>query len=121
VDAVGVVGLGLMGGALAERFLRGGLRVVGSDLRDECRQRLAALGGEPKESAREVFAAARVVVLSLPNSEVVAAVIEEVRDLLPGVRVIDTTTGNPDATAELGRRLAEAGAEYASRPGRARS
>jgi 3-hydroxyisobutyrate dehydrogenase-like beta-hydroxyacid dehydrogenase len=112
VDAVGVVGLGLMGGALAERFLRGGLRAVGFDLREECRRQLAELGGEPRGSAREVFAAARVVVLSLPNSDIVAGVIEEVRDLLPGVRVIDTTTGDPDATAELGRRLAELGAEY---------
>ena len=57
VERVGVIGLGLMGGALAERFLAGGLRVVGFDLREECRQRLAELGGEPVASAREVFAA----------------------------------------------------------------
>src|SRR5215213_9832673 len=100
-----------MGGALAERFLAGGLRVVGYDVRAECRDRLAGLGGEPVDSARDLFAAARVVVLSLPDSRVVAAVLGEAGDLV-GSRVIDTTTGDPDTTAELGGRLAERGVEY---------
>ena len=34
MEAIGVIGLGLMGNALAERLRRGGLRVVGFDLRD---------------------------------------------------------------------------------------
>lgn len=112
MQTVGVIGLGLMGGALAGRFLGGGLRVVGYDARDDARQRLAGLGGEPKASVREVFAAARLVVLSLPNSDVVADVVNQVRDLLPGARIIDTSTGEPDATAELGWTLAGQGAEY---------
>src|SRR5688572_623805 len=99
-----------MGGALAGRLLGGGLRVVGYDPLEECRGRLADLGGEPLPSAREVFAAAPVVVLSLPTSDVVAEVMQEVWDLLPGRRIVDTTTGDPDRTADLGRRLADAGA-----------
>jgi 3-hydroxyisobutyrate dehydrogenase-like beta-hydroxyacid dehydrogenase len=101
-----------MGGELAGRFLAGGLRVVGYDLRDECRQRLADLGGKPVGSVREVFSAARTVVLSLPNSEVVAGVVAEAADLLPGAGIIDTTTGDPDATAALGDRLAVGGTGY---------
>ncbi len=112
MELVGVIGLGLMGGVLAERFRAAGLRIVGFDPREECRARLAELGGEPKASAREVFAASRVVVLSLPNSTVVAAVLAEVADLLPGATVIDTTTGDPDATAALGAKLAALGAAY---------
>jgi 3-hydroxyisobutyrate dehydrogenase-like beta-hydroxyacid dehydrogenase len=111
VRTVGVIGLGLMGSALAERFLAGGLRIIGYDVRTECRDRLAGLGGDPVGSARDVFAASRVVVLSLPDSDVVAAVLGEMGDLT-GLRVIDTTTGDPDATAELGRRLADRGVEY---------
>jgi 3-hydroxyisobutyrate dehydrogenase-like beta-hydroxyacid dehydrogenase len=112
VDTVGVVGLGLMGGALAERFRAGGLRVVGYDPRDECRQHLADMSGEPVASARDVFAATRLVVLSLPNSDIVAEVVRETGESVTGTTVVDTTTGDPDATAELGRRLMEAGAEY---------
>lgn len=111
MQTVGLIGLGLMGGALAERFLGGGLRVVGYDLRDNARRHLAHLGGEAAQSAREVCTA-RLVVLSLPNSDAVAAVVAESRDLLPGACVVDTTTGDPDATAELGRDLARHGVEY---------
>lgn len=112
MDTVGVVGLGLMGGALAGRFLGGGRRVVGADPRDECRQRLAAAGGEVAPSSRAVFEAAGTVVLSLPNSEVVTAVLAEAADLLPGATVIDTTTGDPDAMAAAGERLWAAGTDY---------
>jgi 3-hydroxyisobutyrate dehydrogenase-like beta-hydroxyacid dehydrogenase len=112
VQSVGVIGLGLMGSALAERFLAGGLRVPGFDPRAECRQQLSLAGGEPVESVRDVFAATRLVMLSLPNSEVVGEVVREAGELVAGATIIDTTTGDPDTTAELGRRLAEAGAEY---------
>jgi 3-hydroxyisobutyrate dehydrogenase-like beta-hydroxyacid dehydrogenase len=112
VDSVGVIGLGLMGHALAGRLIAGGRRVVGFDVREECRRGFVELGGEPKVSARDVFAEARVIVLSLPNSDVVAQVVEDVGGLARGSRIIDTTTGDPDASAALGRRLAELGCEY---------
>lgn len=112
MTAIGVIGLGLMGGALAQRFRAGGLRVIGSDPQGEARQRLVEMGGEPVKSARVVFAGTRTVVLSLPNSAVVREVLAEVRDLLPGATVIDTTTGDPSVTEALGEQCAEAGAEY---------
>lgn len=108
--AVGVVGLGLMGGALAGRLRADGRRVVGFDLRAECRDKLVP--GEAAASVRAVFAAARVVVLSLPDSAAVAAVLADAADLLAGATVVDTTTGDPDASAAAGERLAAAGAEY---------
>ncbi|MFO0796429.1 MAG: NAD(P)-dependent oxidoreductase [Gemmataceae bacterium] len=109
MNTVGVVGLGLLGGALAGR-LRAAHRVVGYDLRAECRDKLAP--DEIAASARAVFAAARVVVLSLPDSAAVAAVLADAADLLPGATVIDTSTGDPDASAVTGERLAALGAEY---------
>lgn len=112
MDTVGLVGLGLMGGALAVRFRAAGLRVVGFDLREECRHRLAELGGEPVASVRDVFAATRTVALSLPNSDAVADVLGHVEDLLRGATVIDTTTGDPGAAATTGERLASLGADY---------
>jgi 3-hydroxyisobutyrate dehydrogenase-like beta-hydroxyacid dehydrogenase len=112
VDRVGVVGLGLMGSALAARFLAGGLRVVGFDPRAECRDQLVAHGGDSAASAREVFVACRAVVLSLPNSDVVSEVLLEAGDAVAGVTVIDTTTGDPRATEQIGQRLAGQGADY---------
>jgi 3-hydroxyisobutyrate dehydrogenase-like beta-hydroxyacid dehydrogenase len=112
VEAVGVIGLGLMGSALAERLFAGGRRVVGYDLRDAARDKLGALGGEPRASVGEVFASARVVILSLPDSDVVRAVTDEAGASVRGARIIDTTTGDPDATAGLGQRLSDRGAQY---------
>jgi 3-hydroxyisobutyrate dehydrogenase-like beta-hydroxyacid dehydrogenase len=112
VEAVGLIGLGLMGSALAERFRAGGLRVIGYDLHGECRQRLVDLGGEPVRSARVVFAGTRTVVLSLPNSDVVREVIADVGELVHGATVIDTTTGEPGATEAMGKQLAEVGCDY---------
>jgi 3-hydroxyisobutyrate dehydrogenase-like beta-hydroxyacid dehydrogenase len=107
-----MVGLGLMGGALAERFRRAGLRVIGYDRRDECRQQLAALGGEAAGSVNEVFATRYAVVFSLPTSDVVREVLAEAGELVRGATVIDTTTGDPDAAEEIGKGLADAGCAY---------
>jgi 3-hydroxyisobutyrate dehydrogenase-like beta-hydroxyacid dehydrogenase len=112
VEPVGLIGLGLMGQSLAERLRGGGWRVVGYDLRANCRERLCAIGGEAVGSVGEVFGHARTVLLSLPNSEVVGSVIREAQGPLSGSIIIDTTTGDPDVTADNGRWLADRGAEY---------
>lgn len=113
---IGVIGLGLMGSALAERFRAAHIRVVGFDPREESRKQLASIGGDPVESVRDVFAATRTIVLSLPNSDAVREVIAEAGELLRGATVIDTTTGDPDATEETAARLADIGCEYLDAP-----
>jgi 3-hydroxyisobutyrate dehydrogenase-like beta-hydroxyacid dehydrogenase len=107
VADVALIGVGLVGSALAERFRRGGLSVVGYDRRPEC---LGGMTAAP--SALEAASSAPVVVLSLPDSDVVAAVIEETGPALAGQTVMDTTTGDPDRTAALGPRLKAAGVHY---------
>lgn len=112
MNEIGVIGLGLMGSALAERFRAGGLRVVGYDPRDECRQKLAKLGGEPFDSVWDVFVETRTVVFSLPNSDVVREVIRDASELVCGATIIDTTTGDPGATVTIGNELANVGCDY---------
>src|SRR5215212_8297748 len=101
-----------MGSALAERLRAGGRRVVGFDPRPDCRRALAAAGGEAAKGVGDVFAAARTVVLSLPDSDVTRAVVAEAGEAVRGATVLDTTTGDPDATEEIGRQLAAAGCDY---------
>lgn len=112
MPTVGIIGLGLMGSALAERLRAAGYDVVGYDLNETCRQVLREMGGQPVTSAREVFEACSRIIFSLPNTDVVASVIEQCWDLLPGKTIIDTTTGEPDATAKLGERLDQHGTHY---------
>ena len=112
MERIGLIGLGLMGSALAERFRAAGISVVGFDTRDEATARLIAIGGEPVSTVAEVFTRARIVILSLPNSDIVADVIRDGGESIRGATIIDTTTGNPVATERIGRRLAESGTAY---------
>jgi 3-hydroxyisobutyrate dehydrogenase-like beta-hydroxyacid dehydrogenase len=108
-----MVGLGLLGTSVAERLLKGGWSVTGFD-RDPGRlAALARLGGRPAAGARETLAAADRLVLSLPTTEDVEAVLAEMGPALrTGLVIVDTTTGDPDRTAALGAGLAARGIRY---------
>lgn len=110
---VGLIGLGLVGNALALRFRNAGFTVHGHDIADEARKAFADRGGIVHASPIEVTRACRRVVLSLPTSEVAGQVIAEIESgLLPGDIVLDTTTGEPDAMAQIGQALRQHGVHY---------
>jgi 3-hydroxyisobutyrate dehydrogenase-like beta-hydroxyacid dehydrogenase len=110
---VGMVGLGLLGIALAERFLKGGWAVTGFDTNPDRTAALARLGGRPAAGTREAVAASDRLVLSLPTTENVEAVLEDMGPASrAGLVIVDTTTGDPDRTAALGACLAARGIRY---------
>lgn len=112
-ETIGLVGVGLMGTALAERLIAGGFRVVGFD-RSRARMRaLAKFGGQAAADAAPVFSGCRRVLLSLPDSNVVRDVLGAVKNRLQrGQIIVDTTTGSPLDAEEAGRRLAKLGVDY---------
>src|SRR5688500_16973691 len=77
-EPIGLIGVGLLGTALAERMLAAGFRVAGFDCDVARREALVALGGEAGESSRAIAAGCRRIVLCLPDSSVVAAVVQEI-------------------------------------------
>lgn len=109
MEPLGIIGLGLMGSALVERFRAAGYPLIGFDVREEAR---AAFPGEAKDSMRAVFAAARTVVLSLPDSDVVAEVLRESKPIKEATLIIDTTTGDPGIASAIGMELSEQGIDY---------
>ena len=74
---VGVVGLGNMGGRIARRLVDGGEDVVGFDLDAS---RAAGAGARSAASLADVAGAADVVLLSLPDSPAIEAVVDELED-----------------------------------------
>jgi len=105
---IGLVGLGLVGTALALRLRAAGFETVGFDLRPEARQAFAAGGGSAVESLWALGAAASVVVLAVFDSDDVLAVVEGEAGLVgaPGMAcVIDCSTGAPDVLEALAARL----------------
>lgn len=71
--AVGVIGLGIMGGAFARNLVADGWRVVGYDISPARRRELARAGVEIAHDAAGVAAAAPVVITSLPKPEALMA------------------------------------------------
>ena len=110
---VGLVGVGLMGEALAVRLLAAGLSVLGFDIDAARTRRLAALGGEAAASAAELALQSNPIVLAVYDTDQVEAVAE--REVLPalgersGKVLLCTSTCDPDRIAELGERVAARG------------
>ncbi len=110
---VGIVGTGLLGMAIAERFSQQGYHVVGFDVDSSRRQQLSNLGCLATESLQELTEHCRRIVFSLPNSDVVSGVVDELHDRAGRVKfIIDTTTGDPETTVAVARRLARQGIGY---------
>ena len=91
---IAMIGLGKMGGNMAQRLLKGGHRVVGVDRSPEITRQLAAEHGLVAAfSAAEAVAALsapRGVWVMVPSGEVTEAVVNELASLLaPGDTIID--------------------------------
>ena len=107
---VGVVGLGNMGGRIARRLVDGREDVVGFDL-DAARA--ADAGARAAGSLAEVASAADVVLLSLPDSPAIEAVIDAIEDdLREGQVVVDLSTAAPASTIAIHERLGARGVAY---------
>ncbi len=112
-EAVGLVGLGLVGMALAERLRAGGFNLWGYDIDPQRNELLRQLGGKAASSAAGVASACGRILLSLPDSDVVEAVLDDIGpNLAAGRIIIDTSTGDPQRAVTMGRRLAERGVHY---------
>ncbi|MDZ4288562.1 MAG: NAD(P)-dependent oxidoreductase [Prosthecobacter sp.] len=109
---LGIIGLGLMGQAMAKRFLAAGFEVLGWDLETAGREALAEKGGRAAGSVEEVFAECERVVLSLPDSKVVRKVLKQAIGLRRGQVIIDTSTGDPEDAVAMAEELATQGLPY---------
>ncbi|CCW35234.1 6-phosphogluconate dehydrogenase (decarboxylating) [Chthonomonas calidirosea] len=91
---MGIVGLGKMGGNMAERLIRRGHRIVGSDPNEAARQRLSALQGVAVSNVKDLIdrleQTPKVVWSMVPAGEITDNVITEAaQHLRPGDIVID--------------------------------
>jgi 3-hydroxyisobutyrate dehydrogenase-like beta-hydroxyacid dehydrogenase len=107
---IGLIGLGLVGSAMAERLKADRFNVVGFDIEKAKCEQLEQLGGQAVNSPAQVAEQAGRIILSLPDTDAVLQVVEGSGGILESKKtpefIIDTTTGEPDKTAELAKRLA---------------
>jgi 2-hydroxy-3-oxopropionate reductase len=114
-QAVGFIGLGVMGRPMAANLIKAGYPLVVH--RDSAPARAALPEARFASSAADVAADADVVVLMLPDTPDVEAVAAElVPALRPGSLVIDMSSISPTATRALAATVAAAGSSWLDAP-----
>ena len=120
MSAVGMIGLGLLGHALASRLLASGRGVVGYDVLPSRIDALVPLGGEAATSVPEVAARAQAICIVLPT-------LASVEDAIMGTdgviahagrdsTVIQMSTISPSLTERLAREAAARGCGFLDCP-----
>ena len=117
---LGFVGLGVMGGGIANRLLAAGHEVAGYNRTREKARWLVERGVQLKDTPREVAEAADVVFSMVTNTAALKAVTEGPDGILAGLGArktyIDMTTGSPAESRALAARVAETGAVMLDAP-----
>jgi 2-hydroxy-3-oxopropionate reductase len=112
---VAVVGVGLMGSSLARHLLAAGFAVTVHDMDPAKVEAIVKEGGKKAGSPDQIASQVDVVMLSLPNSHVVNEVVKDTLRLFEtgskGLVVIDTSTPDPEMSAELAAQLRQKGIE----------
>ncbi len=118
---IGFIGLGVMGLPMASNLQKAGVELLVFDI-DKERAKLLPLQDKVKvaESPADVAAQVRTVILMLPNSPHVEAVINGENGLLKtmkaGTFVIDMSSISPVVTKKLGEQLTAKGIDFIDAP-----
>ena len=120
VTALGVVGLGHMGGNMAARFLAAGYSVYGEARHRGDAQELEGEGLQWRDTPRELAEAAEVVLTSLPDDAVLEQVASGPDGVLAGLSGgqvwIDLSTVSPRKSRDVAQRVREQGATFLDAP-----
>ncbi len=107
---VGIVGLGIMGGAFAKNLVAAGWRVVGHDIDPARRRAMARAGVEIVDDAKTLAAEAATIITSLPKPAALAATVQAIIDARVRPRVIvEASTFTLDDKLAAERALRAAG------------
>ena len=119
-ERVGLIGVGLMGAAMASRFLAAGHRVTVFDTDMDAQQRAQHLGCDVADSPAAVGLAAGMILVSLPRAEHVTNAVRGSEGLLStatvGSLIVDTSTVDPGTTRANWDAAAAIGVGYLDAP-----
>ena len=120
-DAIGFIGLGLLGGAMAQRLIDQGRSIIGYDLEPNRVRAMTGNGFESAANAREVITQCQTVHICVTTSDAVDTVVNSEDGLLSAGNVserivIDHSTTDVELTRQLGRALNDAGVTLIDAP-----
>ncbi len=108
--AVGIVGLGIMGGSFACNLVAAGWRVIGFDIAPERRRAMGRAGVEIASDAGEVARKAKIIITSLPSPKALAATVEAiVKAKVPRRVVVEASTFTLEDKTAAEAKLRKAG------------
>src|SRR5688572_2371187 len=117
---LGFVGLGAMGGRIAQRLLSKGHQVTGYDLFPAKAKELSVHGLKPADSPRAVCQAADVTFVMVTNTAALEGASEGPDGLLaglgPGKLLIDMSTVSPGVSRALAAKVRAKGADMIEAP-----
>ncbi len=117
---IGFIGLGIMGRPMAGHLLDGGHEVVTASHRTPPAQELLDKGLALLDSAQEVAAAAEVIIIMVPDTPQVEAVLFGEKGVAAGLSsgklVIDMSSISPIATKDFAARIEALGCDYLDAP-----
>jgi 3-hydroxyisobutyrate dehydrogenase len=114
---VGLIGLGNMGTAIAERLLDADYPLVVSNRTSEKAEPLLARGALPAPSPGELAGKVDVVITSLSDDDALESVAATVLDAArPGTVLVDVSTVSPDASRRVATRAEAASVDYVRAP-----
>jgi len=119
-EKVGFIGLGIMGGPMAQNLMEAGYELVLYNRTIEKAEEVAGDGATVVGSPREVAESCDVVVLMLPDSPQVEEIVEGEDGVLEGLKegalIVDMSTISPVVTRELAEKIEERGASMLDAP-----
>ena len=117
--AIGFIGLGIMGRPMALNLIKGG-HTLSLHSRSGVPHDLTAAGGRSCRSPRDVASESDVVIIMVPDTPDVEAVLfgadGVAQGLSAGKTVVDMSSISPIATKQFAKRIAELGCEYLDAP-----
>lgn len=111
IKKIAVIGLGMMGTPITTLLLKTGYEVTGYDVVEKQMTDLTPLGMKPAKSPKEAAEIADLVLLSLPNWDVVRAAVEGRDGVLEGAGkgaiIADMGTSPPEKSAAMAEAMAK--------------
>ncbi|MCC0027181.1 MAG: NAD(P)-binding domain-containing protein [Zhengella sp.] len=108
MDKTAIIGLGAMGLGMAGNILQAGIALTGYDIAPAARERFAALGGDPSETAAGAASGAGLLLVMVVNADQARTVLFDsgaAHALAPSATVVLSSTIAPSDARDIAARL----------------
>lgn len=117
---IGFIGIGAMGYPMAKNILQEGYELYVNDINKDAVQKLVDLGAKATETGKELAECTDVIIIMLPNTEVIEAILEGENGLLAGLGsnkiIINTSSVDPMSSKRFASQVEELDSDWVDSP-----